>query len=232
MNPTSSLNRFLRPLTRRLGLNRLLAKVIMRGAYEDRFGKALEKEIKHGDVVWDVGANVGLYTTIFLDLVGTDGYVIAFEPTLACYGKLREKCANYPNALLHNVAMGEKDGTVAMSIEADQLAATHRIVKAQDSEREVIEVSIRSADSFAREFPANFPNIIKVDVEGHEGSVIDGMDTVLSDRRLRCVGVEVHFGLLDERGESHRPKMLEDAFIRHDFVTFWTDPSHLIARRS
>ena len=79
--------------------------------------------------------------------------------------------------------------------------------------------------------PELFPNVIKIDVEGHEGAVMDGMYSLLPDRRLRCIGIEVHFGLLDERGESAKPKQMEHTLLQHGFRVRWTDPSHLLAVR-
>jgi hypothetical protein len=54
---------------------------------------------------------------------------------------------------------------------------------------------------------------------------------LLDDPRLRCIGIEVHFGVLDERGESARPKQIEQSLLQHGFRVRWTDPSHLIALR-
>lgn len=45
--------------------------------------------IKPGDVIWDVGANVGYYTRKFSDSVGPAGQVFAFEPFPATAARLR-----------------------------------------------------------------------------------------------------------------------------------------------
>ncbi len=83
----------------------------------------------------------------------------------------------------------------------------------------------------AAEAGAWFPNVVKIDVEGHEGAVLDGMADLLKDVRLRCIGIEVHFGLLAERGELYRPKEMEATLRRHGYRLRWTDPSPLIALR-
>lgn len=118
----------LRTLTRKLGLNQFIGRLIAGSRYEDRFGPALLAEVRPGDTVWDIGANLGLYTQAFVAGVGSAGRVVAFEPVPACFAQLRQRFAESPQVKLHNVAVGEADGRIAMSLEADPLAATHRVI--------------------------------------------------------------------------------------------------------
>jgi FkbM family methyltransferase len=219
-----------RRLSRRLGLNRFIAQIIYSGQYEDQFGPAVLQQICPGDTVWDIGANVGLYTQKFLDVVSPSGHIVAFEPVPSCFSILKEKFNGNHSVNLMNVAIGASDGIIAMSLETDPLAATHRIVESQSQEN-MVDVSIRSVSSIIQDSPELFPNIIKIDVEGHEGEVMDGMENILIDSRLRCIGIEVHFSLLDQRGESKRPQEMEKTLLQHGFQVTWTDASHLLAIR-
>lgn len=223
----------LRSLTRRLGLNRIASSLIAARHYEDRFGPALQEEVHEGDTVWDIGANLGLYTQEFLSALGLGkcGQVVAFEPTPACFASLRERFSSDPRVRLMNVAVGESDGTLNMFLEDDPLAPTHRIVAADGGDLQTLAVAVRSAASIVREEPELFPSLVKIDVEGHEGAVLDGMLTLMPDKRLRCIGIEVHFGLLEGRGEAHRPEQMEHVLMQHGFRVRWTDPSHLLAVR-
>lgn len=220
----------LRGITRQLGLNRWIA-VALSGGYEDRFGPALRAEVRPRETVWDIGANLGLYTQEFAAAVGPDGKVVAFEPTPDCFASLQERFAGASRVRLMNLAVGASDGALRMSLEENPLAPTHRIVADDDRHGRTVTVPVRSAASIVVEEPGLFPNLIKVDVEGHEGAVLDGMQPLLSDNRLRCVGIEVHFGLLDARDEGHRPKQMEQVLAQHGFQVRWTDPSHLLALR-
>lgn len=220
-----------RTVARKIGLTRVLSALLSRGSYEDRFGQALLAAILPGDIVWDIGANVGFYTEVFVEKVGDRGRVVAFEPTAECFEVLCKKFAGDSRVIVHEVALGASDGKVSMVMEPQALAATHRIVLSGRSNGPVIEVPIRSALSMVREFPDCFPTVVKIDVEGHEGAVIDGFSSMLMDERLRCIGIELHFGLLDERGEPGRPKEIEQTLTAHGFKIRWTDPSHLLAMR-
>ncbi|MCB1823762.1 MAG: FkbM family methyltransferase [Candidatus Competibacteraceae bacterium] len=224
---------YLRTLTRKLRLNQFIGRLIVNGRYEDRFGPALQAEVRPGDTVWDIGANLGLYTQKFIAGVGPSGCVVAFEPVPACFAQLRQRLAESPQIKLHNVAMGDADGQIAMSLEADPLAATHRVVDIEHAggSENLVQVEVRSAASLVASEPELFPNVVKIDVEGHEGAVMDGMHSLLPDCRLRCIGIEVHFGLLADRGESTRPKQMERTLLQHGFRMRWTDPSHLLAVR-
>lgn len=222
-----------RNLTRSLGLNKLAARLLLCGEYEDRFGPRLLAEVRASDTVWDVGANVGLYTSQFAERAGDLGQVVAFEPVPACFAALQEVARGRKNIHPVNAALGSADGHLTMALEQDALAATHRVVQGIDAGASdaFTEVPVRSGESFATEHPRLFPNVIKIDVEGFEGEVFSGLKTLLNDKRLRCVGIEMHFGLLQERGESATPGKLEEGLQQDGFRVEWTDPSHLIALR-
>ncbi len=71
----------LRNAGRALGVNRLLSSLLAPGGYEGQFQNAMFDAVQAGDCVWDVGANVGLYTTNVAERVGLSGKVCAFEPS-------------------------------------------------------------------------------------------------------------------------------------------------------
>lgn len=223
----------IRNITRKFGLNKLIGRVLTRGSYEDKFGSAMLAQLQADDCVWDIGANVGLYTCQFSEYIGNKGMVIAFEPVPACFLALKERVNNISTIQPINVAIGAKDGKITMTLDNEDLAATHRVSSSstKPTGARTCTVKERSPVSIIEEHPEWFPNVIKIDVEGYEGLVLDGLDPLLTDSRLRCLGIEVHFGLLEEQGERDCPQLIEQSLKHKGFNIRWTDPSHLIALR-
>ena len=54
------------------------------GVWEPSVTELVSDEIRSGDTVLDIGANVGYYTLLFAELVGEHGRVFAFEPDPMC----------------------------------------------------------------------------------------------------------------------------------------------------
>src|SRR6266852_7397832 len=77
----------------------------------------LERHIRPGMIVVDIGANQGLYTLLFAKLVGTAGSVIAFEPEPNMFEALVHNCRNnsVSNVQMYNMALGSKRGIAALS---------------------------------------------------------------------------------------------------------------------
>ena len=73
--------------------------------------------------------------------------------------------------------------------------------------------------------------MLKIDVEGFEEDVIKGLGGALARPECRAVLIEVHFAILEERGERHAPARMQRFLRERGFHVEWTDASHLAARR-
>lgn len=235
-------NVMLRSTVRKLGLIRAINfvrfKVLrLSREYEERFSEALLSSVKPGDIVWDIGANLGFYTQQFLERVGPSGKIVAFEPAPGCFDVLSGKFKDAPGVKLENAAMGAHEGKVQMHLDNDPLAATHQIMDgAQDSAESnpdagLVEVPVISGDSYWTHNKLT-PNVIKIDVEGYEEQVLHGMSKLLKSRDLRSIFCEIHFALLEQRGERMAPVRIEDLLKTSGFNTTWIDASHIQATRN
>lgn len=191
--------------------------------------------IKPGDVIWDVGANVGYYTRKFSDSVGSAGQVFAFEPFPATAARLRAELTGVETVTVLPVALGAETGTVSMREGDDEFGATSRIVTQGAGESRVTRVDIATGDSIFSRGLAAAPAIIKIDTEGFELDVLNGMhlllETALNRATLRAVFIEAHFGILAERGLSAAPGRIERRLSEKGFRNRWLDLSHLAACR-
>ncbi len=226
----------IRSIARRVGVKPVIQRVrgwLRRGdSYEDAFREALREAIGEGDTVWDVGANLGVYTRLFSDWVGAHGTIVAIEPTPICFEALRRGVRTRENLSFFQIALGASVATMPMSLAEDRKGATHSLVTAETDHRDVIEVDVIPGDVLREREALAVPRVVKVDVEGFELEVLQGLDSTLRDERCRAVFCEVHFGLLAARGEKQAPRTIERYLQDRGFHTRWIDSSHLGAHRS
>lgn len=222
----------LRNLGRYLGLNPILGMLLGRGGYEDRFQIAMLKAIRQGDVVWDVGANVGLYSKLFSNIAGFSGKVFAFEPSPVNLLRLNEAVTSLRNVTVLPVALGDREDFVVFAQGDDQLGATSRIVDNAAAETaSQLEVQLTRGDHLVSSGAVAIPNVIKIDTEGFELDVLFGLRRTLLEKHLRIICVEVHFRLLKERGLSNAPSDIENLLADSGFSIEWPDASHIVATR-
>jgi FkbM family methyltransferase len=222
----------LRSLLRRWPpVHRTLARLrsLFERGYEGALSDALLELVRPGDCVWDVGANVGQYAGRLAELVGSAGRVVAIEPSPASCAELEKLRASAgPWLAVRQLALGEHDGEAVFSMEGGATGDRNHL--AHPGQAGDVRVRVARADSLLVE-GERVPNVIKIDVEGFEGEVLQGMDALLSRRELRAVFVEVHFALLSERGKEMEPVQIVERLRNHGFSTQWVDGSHLAARR-
>jgi FkbM family methyltransferase len=223
----------LRNVGRASGLNRHMAKLLGGEGYENRFQAEMLAAITPGSCVWDVGANVGLYSRQFSDIAGPTGRVFAFEPSPHNLRCLKEAVTSLENVTIVPVALGDREGVVAFEQGADALGATSRIVAggAGKPSGKAIAVSLASGDHLIASGSVGIPNVIKIDTEGFELDVLRGLRQTLKNPSLRVLCIEVHFGLLEARGLPNAPADIEKLLAGAGFSIGWADASHIVATR-
>ena len=222
-----------RHVARSLGILGPLARVYRRvfaATYENSFDSEMMDTIGKGDKIWDVGANIGFYTTKFAEAVGAGGKVVAFEPAQSTVALLKKNCSGNPNIIYETVALSDSSTDRWFrdsKIEGDPCNGLTDVESPN-----AIKISVRSGDDMVADEGYPFPNAIKIDVEGFEVEVINGLkQRVLPDRRLSRLFVEVHFHELNKRGMRNAPQDIVRTLESFGFVVSWADPSHIIARR-
>jgi FkbM family methyltransferase len=224
-----ALRRFLRVS----GLATPMSLLLGRGGYERRFNARLLSSVRGGNRVWDIGANIGYYTKQFAALSGKAGRVFAFEPSPINAARLRQATASLPNVTTIELALSDRNGKVAFSQGDDELGATSRVLSVGENlGNQSNMVQMATGDDVIAQGWAEVPNVIKIDVEGHELEVLRGLGSQLSRHDLMHVFVEVHFGLLDHSGRSDVPSKIVSLLETSGFHVTWIDPSHLHATRA
>jgi len=223
----------LRSVGRILKINRLLDYFFTSRNYEDRFKSILLEACREGDCVWDIGANIGYYSNLFSEKVGPNGCVYAFEPSPTNREKFITHHIMADNVVLMAYALGDRQANVMLRQGADFIGATSSIVDSKTTkDGQVISVKMIRGDTLIFSEEVRSPNVIKIDVEGYELEVLRGFgQTLLINRELRLLGIEVHFGILTSRGIPKVPAVIESMLNETGFECCWCDASHLVARR-
>jgi len=157
-----------------------------------------------GDWTIDVGANIGHYTKRMSDLVTEHGRVIAFEPVSDTFSLLAANAQHYryQNVTLLNVAASDSSGVVGISIPRFDSGLNNYYEASLTQSNDGLQVMTLSIDSLR--LPCTI-RLVKIDVEGHELSVLKGMSQLLSrDKPILIIEVsskEVH-SLLFKMGYS------------------------------
>jgi FkbM family methyltransferase len=221
----------LRSFARRVGINRLLGGLLGKPGYEARLAAALRDSIRDGDCVWDVGANIGWYTLQFGQWVGPRGQVIAFEPARFNVSRLREAVAEHANVTVCPLGLSNQDRAAEYRRGSDELGATGMIIADADADARIETVTLLRGDAVIQGGNAQLPDLVKIDVEGHELEVLEGMAGMLEQPRLKHIFIEMHFAVLEEQGRGQVPSTIESLLRSKGFSIQWVDPSHLHASR-
>lgn len=136
----------------------------------------LSRYVKPGDVVVDVGANLGFLTGLVSGLVGAGGQVHSFEPSPTTHAKLVEviQANHYDNVSAYNVGCGESEGRMTLHCATSSGNSTlHAGEDVEQKTRPTQEVQIVRLDDFlATKLPRL--DFLKIDTEGFEGSTLAG----------------------------------------------------------
>jgi FkbM family methyltransferase len=219
-----------RSIARRLRINRLLYLLVPKVNPEEKFQEAIFAELRPGDLVWDVGANIGLYTKPFAERTGHTGRVVAFEPVPATYAELCRQTSQFPWVKNEQIALSDFDGAARLLVSDSDTMGSLEGFAGEANATNSIEVKVMCGDSY-RASSRTTPNLLKIDVEGFEEEVLAGMTGLLEAPELRAIFLEVHFGILESRGRAEAPLRIEKLVQSKGMTSRWVDSSHLVAKR-
>ena len=154
-----------------------------------------------GEVLWDIGANVGVYTLYAALQEGAR--VVAFEPApvnYSCLARNVQLNAMTGSIQVFAVALNDKTELGVLNMSSTTPAGTINVFGA---EQDSIDHGGRSydfvcrptvmayaVDEFVDKFDPPFPNHVKLDVDGNEDRILSSAGKMLADERLRSILVE------------------------------------------
>lgn len=171
--------------------------------------------LRESDAFIDIGANVGSYTILASSEVGATTYSV--EPVLKTFEHLQENIdlnASNDRAVLFNMGVGSSQGTISFTKGLDTM--NHVAVP---GEEHTIEVPV---DTFDNLFVLDKTTLVKIDTEGFETAVIEGMEQALENPHLQAIiielnGLSLRYGYDDQ---SVHKRLIESRFKPYDYDPF------------
>ncbi len=166
---------------------------------EERYAKFMLDTAKGKQVIFDVGANIGYYTVLFA--TNTGGKVYAFEPMSYQYSVLNRNIAinQLQNVESTKNIVSDSDENKRIYFSGHDNSGGSSLEKVTTEFEDVPSITL---DRFCEKNNIGSIDIIKIDVEGHELSVLKGMSLLLSNKKIEHLFVEIHDGNLQKAGAS------------------------------
>lgn len=197
---------------------------MMPPTYEPEAFVLWEKLLRPGAHVWDIGANIGLYSLVAGKCIGETGSILSWEPTPETFGMLSDhiRWNGYSQRCrLIQEAIGNVNSELEFSIEPD--STTNRLSNSSDR-KQLVKVPVRTLDYWLDEV-VNPPAVVKMDIEGAEVLAFQSSDGLLGKYRPRIV-VAVHPQFAPEYGAS--VTIITEAIRRHSYRCFDTQGKETI----
>ena len=189
---------------------------------ETEYTTAMLGELRKDDVLFDIGANIGMVALHAASICTT----IAFEPDPAIRARLLHNAGLNPDRkfTVETCAVSDSDTTVTLYTDGD--CGNSPSLVNQRGETGTATVTARSLDSLIAENRLPAPTVIKLDIEGAEILALKGAERLLAGpNRPRALFIEVHDTFLPGFGSS--PEEVHDLLKRYGY----TNETYKVKRR-
>ncbi len=179
---------------------------------EEEVLSELIENLESGDVFYDIGANIGIYSSFVMSSTD-DVSVFAFEPHSSNISKMRRNLAlNGQEWSCIQTAIGDDNKLVPFNIASeDSDDSTHSTLESSST----IQIPQQRLTELVRNNDIPSPSVMKIDVEGAEYAVLKGTQELLEDIRLLIC--EVHPEKLQSIGV--KSSEIEELLMSHGFTT-------------
>jgi FkbM family methyltransferase len=198
------------------------------GVWEPSITAYLKDVLRPGDIVIDIGANVGAHALLAAHLVGRSGCVHAIEASPKIFKRLSGNITlnKMDNVVAYNIAVSNETGLTEMFLnDASNLGASTIVASVagtRDTSTEGL-IPMRRLDDIVPDADLLRARLIKIDVEGAEWSVLQGMQSVLP-KLAGNVEILVEISCEALAAQNMQPAdllrlMSEAGFVAWDFET-------------
>ncbi|WP_282685891.1 MULTISPECIES: FkbM family methyltransferase [unclassified Streptomyces] len=205
------------------------------GVWEPYMTGWLQRRLRPGDTYVDVGANVGYYSLLAAQLVGADGRVVAIEASPVFHQRLLRNITlnGYGNVRAINGAVSDTEEILKFVLASSANMGANSIVPYEGPAESTFEIAARPLPDLLTEEEIACARVIKIDVEGAEGSAVRGMASLLSRLRPDAeITVEVtpeRMAQLGDSADELMQTMRAHGFHPYRLVNDYTPESYVAA---
>ena len=136
-------------------------------------GISLGKILKPGDIVLDIGANIGYYSVLFSKIVTDTGKVLCFEPTKHYRDVLSDnlKCNQLTNCEVYSYGLSNENHSMKINIGVHS-ATMHWV--GDEKPIKIEDIYLKRLDDVIDSFGIDKIDFIKIDIDGHESACLEG----------------------------------------------------------
>jgi FkbM family methyltransferase len=138
----------------------------------------LRSRFSAGMVFWDVGANIGLISASML-LSFPSATLCLFEPNPDLAARLNQLFSSKPNVFVNEMGLSNRNSRAGFNLVPGH-TTTGSLSSSSDRDAFGIEVELQTGDHYLSAHPEKIPNLIKIDVEGHEIEVLEGCRNLIA----------------------------------------------------
>ncbi|QFR94846.1 FkbM family methyltransferase [Streptomyces tsukubensis] len=207
------------------------------GEWEPHLTHWLRNRLRPGDTFVDVGANIGYFSVLAARLVGPSGRVVAVEASPEFHRRLLQhaRLNGCDNIRAVNTAVADSRRTLTFVLASSRNMGANSIVPYEGPAESTFEAEALPLADVLRPEEIADARVIKIDVEGAEGSAMRGLLPVLDRLRPDAeITVEVtpqRMALLGDRVEELLDEMRARGFHMYRLANDYTPESYVAARR-
>jgi FkbM family methyltransferase len=163
--------------------------IYLTGEFDRVIVGVLLEQAKAGDVLLDIGANIGYVSACFLSNV-SNSRAIAIEPQPEIGDLLEKNLAQFPGRYqIAHIALSNRDGEGYLALSEENYGHSHLT---DEQLGKTVRVELLSVERFLPKFNIERAELIKIDVEGHERAVVESLAPYLSRLQTRAILFEDH----------------------------------------
>ena len=174
-------------------------ELLMFKTHEPFSTQIVRETLQKGMTCLDIGANIGYYVTLESKVIGDQGRILAIEPSPLNFEFLKRnvELQNRKNIEVFNFAAGDKNGQINFVMDENE-SNSGRVIsddKLSTWSGPVTKLPVKTIDSFLDEMKIDKIDFLRMDVEGYEYNIFQGMKNTIKKSKP-IIQIEVHKSIM------------------------------------